>query len=320
MKSTNELTDYYYTELNENLTELEEERKAIIKRIAKANNTIRIVAFAILFIAIITGIGMNIIAVIVIAFGAAYIAKNIITKDYKRTFKRKIIKQLIGALDKNLHYNASGSVSQTHFKNSGLFSRSNIGLYRGNDHVRGTVDGVAIEFSDLDVLDKRGNPFNKTSLDTIFHGLFIVSEFNKNFHGTTIVLPDRTEKHFGSIIAQWMQSNKLEHTQRIKLDDPEFEKHFVVYSDDQIEARYLLTSTMMQRLLSIKKRAKADLSVSFRGDRLYLAISFNRDLFEPDINQSLLSYKQANEYIKMLRLAIGTVEELKLNKKLWNKQ
>ena len=145
-------------------------------------------------------------------------------------------------------------------------------------------------------------------------------EFNKHFHGSTFVVPDTTEKFFGPMVAQWMQSNKLGNATLIQLDDPEFEKHFAIYSDDQIEAHYLLTPTMMERLLAIKKQAKSNLSVSFRDDKIYLAIHFNKDLFEPDINQSLLDYKQAAEYIETLRLAIGVVEELKLNQKLWSKQ
>lgn len=46
---------------------------------------------------------------------------------------------------------------------------------------------------------------------------------------------------------------------------------------------------------------------------------FNKDRFEPSVFHSLLKYKIAMEYVQTLHLAIGIVEELKLNQKLWSK-
>ena len=51
-----------------------------------------------------------------------------------------------------------------------------------------------------------------------------------------------------------------------------------------------------------------------------MAIEYNKDLFEPSIFRSLLNYKIAMEYVSTLHLAIGIVEELKLNQKLWSKR
>ena len=38
----------------------------------------------------------------------------------------------------------------------------------------------------------------------------------------------------------------------MKLENPDFEKTFDVYSTDQIEARYLLSPSMMERLLALE--------------------------------------------------------------------
>jgi len=56
------------------------------------------------------------------------------------------------------------------------------------------------------------------------------------------------------------------------------------------------------------------------GTHIYMAISYDKDLFEPSVFRSLLEYKVAMEYVKTLHLAIGVVEELKLNQKLWSKR
>ena len=104
------------------------------------------------------------------------------------------------------------------------------------------------------------------------------------------------------------------------MDHPEFEKEFVVYATDQIEARYILSHSLMQKLLHFKTRSKHPLHISFIGQSINLAIEYNKDLFEPSVFRSLLDYKIAMQYVQTLHLCIGIIEELKLNQKLWSKQ
>ena len=40
----------------------------------------------------------------------------------------------------------------------------------------------------------------------------------------------------------------------VKLEDPEFEKHFVVSGEDQVEARYILSTCLMQRLTDFRNK------------------------------------------------------------------
>jgi len=103
------------------------------------------------------------------------------------------------------------------------------------------------------------------------------------------------------------------------MDDVEFEKEFVVYSGDQIEARYILSPTLMKKLHTLKKRSKHPVYFSFTGESINIAIYYDKDLFEPAVFKSLLEYKVAMEYVDTLHMAIGIVQELKLNQKLWSK-
>jgi len=241
------------------------------------------------------------------------------TKAYTKSFKAQIIKRLFQAISPDLSYLQFQHISQYHYKRSNIF-KDRVDRYSGNDLVKGDVDGTLLQFSDLHseymTKDSKGNK----SWHTTFKGLFMTAEFNKHFNGKTIILPDRAEQIFGSLIGNWMQSNNFSQRELVKMDDPEFEKHFVVYGTDQIEARYLLTHSMMQRLLNLHKRTKGNLSVSFIGGQIYIAINNGRDHFEPTVFKSLLKYKLVMEYINTINLAVGIVDELKLNERLWSKQ
>lgn len=104
------------------------------------------------------------------------------------------------------------------------------------------------------------------------------------------------------------------------MDNPNFEKEFVIYSNDQIEARYILTHSLMESILDFKKKTNHNLSISFVQKNIYLAIDYGKDLFEPSVFKSLLNDEITKEYINTLVLAVSIVKELNLNKKLWSKR
>ncbi|MDX1295094.1 MAG: DUF3137 domain-containing protein [Sulfurimonadaceae bacterium] len=319
MKSISDLTDFYYEELYGDLKELDEQREKIAKKLIFIFIILVIAAAAIMLVIFNESGGFN-DGIIFVGFAAAAIGafiKKFMTADYTDSFKLKIIKPLIHAIEDDLIYTPKDCVSETLFKRSKIF-RHRIDRYNGNDLVTGHIDGVKMRFSDVHAEYKTKDSKGRTSWHTIFNGLFIVAEFNKHFKGKTIVLPDQAEKLFGSLIGKWLQSKNVTREKLIKMDDPAFEKSFVVYGSDQIEARYILTHSMMKRLLDFKKRSKENIFISFVGSNIHIAIS-GGDRFEPAVFKSLLSYKQAMAYIATLKLAIGIVEDLKLNERLWSK-
>jgi len=319
MKSISKLTDFYYKTLYPSLKELDEERKKIKKRIISIAFLYAIFVIFVLSSLFASHISLDIL-IFVVAFSiavGAFFYKYLI-KDYTFDFKIKIIEPLIKEIDENLRYSSTLHIPERHFIRSELFSER-VDRFSGNDYVRGRIDSIPIEFSDIHAEKKHKDSKGNTSWSTIFQGLFIVSEFNKNFNGTTIVLPDTAQKAFGDLVGNWLQSKNFTRGELVKMDDVSFEKEFVVYSDDQIEARYILSPSLMQKLLNFKKRSKYPLFISFKANNIHMAINYDKDLFEPSVFHSLLEYKVAMEYIETLHLVIGIVEELKLNEKLWSK-
>ena len=112
--------------------------------------------------------------------------------------------------------------------------------------------------------------------------------FNKKFHGKTFVLPDNTETKFGALVGNWLQSKTSSKGELVKMDNHKFEQEFVVFSSDQIEARYILTPSMMERLLEFKRKCIHPFSISFIDDCIHIAIDTGKNNFEPILFQSLL--------------------------------
>ena len=313
MKSVSSLTDFYYNDLYPTLQKLEKKRRDLKHRI---------IFSAITSTAVFTALAYTLQSyyefIIFIYIALMALLYKFMIKDYTHEFKMSVIKPLIHAIGKTMLYSSQTHVSNYFFEHSKLFEEAD--KLSGNDYVKGQIDGINIQFSDIHAQNKNQDSKGKESWNTIFQGLFIVADFNKHFYGETVVLPDSAQNSFGNVIGHWLQSKNAARGELVKMDNPEFEKEFVVYSSDQIEARYILSHSMMEKLLSFKNKSAHPIYVSFTGTHIYIAINYGKDLFEPSVFHSLFDYKVAMEYVKTLHLAIGIVEELKLNQKLWSKR
>ena len=67
----------------------------------------------------------------------------------------------------------------------------------------------------------------------------------------------------------------------VKLEDPKFAKRFKVFSADEVEARYFVTTAFMERLLNVGTSfGTRKLKCAFFNDQIMLAISTYKNLFE----------------------------------------
>lgn len=121
-------------------------------------------------------------------------------------------------------------------------------------------------------LERKVKTKNGHSWQTVFRGQLIRIAFPKKFHGKTIVKRDAGMFNF---MQRWMTS-----LQRVGLGDSRLEKAFEVYSDDQVEARYLIHPVFMERLLDLEKRFEGkNLRCAFVDGDLLIAIE-GGDKFE----------------------------------------
>ena len=91
-----------------------------------------------------------------------------------------------------------------------------------------------------------------------------------------------------------------------------------MYGSDQIEARYILSTSMMQRITAYRKKAGVKLSLAFKDSKLYMAFHYSRPLFEPRMTASLKDESTLQSYLADLALILGIVDELKLNLNVWD--
>ena len=106
----------------------------------------------------------------------------------------------------------------------------------------------------------------------------------------------------------------------VKLESPEFEKLFKVHCDDQIQARYILTPSLMERIIEYRKKFGSRIWMSFIDTKLYVMVDHDRDLFEPDMYRNLVDFELIQGYYQDLALVTDIVNDLNLNTRIWTKE
>ncbi|MFC7048448.1 DUF3137 domain-containing protein [Emcibacter nanhaiensis] len=191
--------------------------------------------------------------------------------NLQKQAKNRIMTALCGHL--GLHYQmkpAHQPVST--FKNLRLVPGHN--KRKIEDRVYGQVKGADFNMFEAKLIQESRDSKGRKSSRTVFRGLLSHFDFHKQFSGTTIIRKDRTA--IGNFFDGAFASGE-----RVKLEDPEFERLFEVYATDQVEARYLLTPTFMERIKQLAALVGTEnLQLAFDRGNLYLSIRKPGDSFE----------------------------------------
>lgn len=132
---------------------------------------------------------------------------------------------------------------------------------RFEDFWEGEVDGRRFRLFEAHLQQETRDSKGRTSTVTKFRGPFLTFGFNRRFLGTTLVQRAGRHKRFlglgGKKETISVAGKKLD---LVDIVHPDFEDTFDVYSDDQVEARYLVHPAYVERMLEVEK--------SFSGKKL----------------------------------------------------
>ena len=324
------LEAFYQSDLLPDLEKLETKRLVVKKKLIQAIGIFVILNLVFLFTSGKFGLGLISLCIFLVISGIfTFFPWHLkYYRDYHAGFKETIIPRIVAFVDQRLRYDKAGMVPEENFVASHLF-KDIPGEYGGDDLVSGTLGETAVQLSEIhakrvDVFRKNSSSSNSNSrtqkrVTPIFRGLFFVADFNKAFNGTTIVLPDTAQKLFGDL-GQTLQALNVPNGELVKMEDPEFEKLFVVYGEDQVEARFILSTSLMRRIVDFRTRTRKEMRLSFAASKLHVAIPFEKELFEPKIMESLLNIAHIQAYYDDLKLAIDIVDDLNLNTRIWTQQ
>ena len=189
------------------------------------------------------------------------------TEDYTQ-LKSKIFSRVVHYISPDFQYIEKGHIGIGDLLASFLFRQERYDL-TGGDQIIGHYNGVPFQSCNL-TLTYRPTVRRENESDRVaFYGNYFVARSPKTFEHPIVIHP--VKSFFGTLndndIAAYLNTGG----ERIRLEDPEFQKMFEVYCDDQITARYVLTPAFMERLKKLNERYKGQVYIAINTDNIVIA-------------------------------------------------
>lgn len=306
--------DFYEEELEPVLDEHEKRRRASL---LAAGCMIAVLAIAIVFILYAIRFSDYRFPTLIIAFGVIF-ATTIVhwcSCGFREKFKCDVVSRIARFVNPELAYDHTRGIPQPVFDSARLFKKPN--RYRTEDLFYGLIGETKIEFAEISAKRQTGYGKNKT-VKVLFSGVFFVADFNKNFTGNMVVVPDKAEAALGWVGQKLQEMNVFRAGDLVALEDAEFEKLFAVYATDQQQARYILTPAFMRRMVDFRKRTDSKYHLAFINSKMYLAFPAD-DKWEPNVYSSIKCHSLYEEFYNDIAFFVNLVDHFNLNLRIWGK-
>lgn len=240
-----------------------------------------------------------------------YIPFGIMNEKVKSEYKNTFMKSLLPIAVKNILTDVQVDVNngipsyviqETHSMSTG-------DRYDSSNFVSGKYKDIKVMMSDVHIQDEHEDSEGHTSYVTIFLGQWMIFDFNKNFKSNVQIWE---KKVFGGISRRWKSSLK-----KVELEDIEFNKKFKVLSENELDAFYIITPKLMERVKAVEAAINGTIMLVFYNNQLHVAVYNNKTTFNVNIHKTINFEEFARESLKDLDAIIKFVDILELDNDLF---
>ncbi len=229
-------------------------------------------------------------------------------RRFVRTFKPNVMNLVLDFIDDGLNrgtltYKQSASISKETFFESGLFSTS-ARVYKGEDYISGKVGEMDFELSELDV--RHISPVS-SKLDTVFKGVFLHATFPENTRGEIKVWPRDRFHHYSRAVKEFTWDDAINVDDEIMNDW--FRHQFITFALEDTHVIGILSDPMQEALARYVYETGKELFMAFSDREIYVAVTEEKDLLEPYIFRSNLSFELVREFFEDVNMLLEIIED-----------
>lgn len=242
------------------------------------------------------------VVLVVVLYPLTYLFTNAF-KKLKET-ELKTINKMVKMLFPEVEFTQTTAAPIKEIAKSKLFAwvKSNPPIY-SYGQLRSSVNNRAVNIADIGIIEENvsnkaigtlmripflnmfvmlyqyvlKNILTNKSADNVyytFRGMFCWMNFEKSLNGHTVILSNNQSAKLDRFF-----SSNFKEEQKVMLEDPRFTDQFIVYSTDQVEARYVLSAALMERIVLLKEKFNQPILISFQNQQMYLAVKNENGLF-----------------------------------------
>ncbi|CZE46182.1 DUF3137 domain-containing protein [Campylobacter geochelonis] len=272
------------------INKLEKKRKKLLLKLLIPFISLTLVVVFGFFMMIKAGVLAPLVLLVFIYIFIFYRLKFKVANSFIAFYNEAIFSQISTKFN-SLKYSRNPKFSMEKFEP--LFAKK-VGFFNANDEIRGEFGGVWFSFCDgrLD--------FSEIG----FKGKLFIAEFNKIFL-SKVVLRNSGLFDVGKL-------------KMLKTDNVLINKSYEIYCENEIEAMYILSPNLLEKLLVLTDNGAIKADVMFDTNHIYLAVNSQKDSLEPNLFKPINSL-ETDEFIKEIKSFFELISYLSLDKRIWKK-
>ncbi|MCS7004913.1 MAG: DUF3137 domain-containing protein [Cytophagales bacterium] len=229
-------------------------------------------------------------------------------------FKFQVLSPILAFFDSSLHYAPREYIPYEDFFDSGLLT-FRPDKYTGDDLISGTIDGIPIRFSEIRAsyrIFHKPKDYCNPCFQDIFWGILLIAEYPVPFEGELLIKTDELQHHLG-YIGRLVQENNTIYGSYLYSKETDFSRYFSAYTSDKLSGEKLLTKQIQERLLLIRNRYRAPISLVMRGQTIWVALHTNKEFFSIRKNRKWTDYRYIRTFYEDLTIVLGIINDLNID-------
>lgn len=237
---------------------------------------------------------------------------------FNASYKNIVITDMLTS-QPEMKYDKDAFIPQHEFESSKLFPDAEIWRYGGRDLFSSSALNFHGSYLDVSQIERKQSSGNtETKISSLFKGYLFIADFNKPFNAETFIVPDTARSVMGDFYGELINSLVKQHNAGlVKFEDPVFERNFAVYAADEVEARYILSTKLVERLVELRENFYQDMYISFTKGKIYIALQTDKELLSPNIFGRVDDEKYLHKQVTALQTLLTIPDRLDLHTKIW---
>ena len=263
------------------------------------------------------------IVIMTIAFIAGFLTTFLLTfkkqREYRLKFKEVFVLKSLENIFTDLYYDPEKGIPYSTIASTQMMRMGD--RYHSEDFISGKYKDIGFIQSDVHIEEEHTSTDSEghttTTYVTIFRGRWMIFDFNKKFKANVQI----AQKGFTSSKVKTLFGKKEELFKKVSMESESFNKKFRVYAQNEHDAFYIITPSLMEKIERLDEKNKGKLLFCFINNQLHIGIYDNKDSFEPGsvfkrIDEEQVKKKTAEE----IEMITQFVDELNLDNNLFKKE
>jgi hypothetical protein len=308
MRAYHDFRLFYNQNIHPELLNLERRRRRLVRLLGLSVLLLLGVLILQLYIQILV---VNLLLLIPVGLWITYLGFRV--QVYYQEFKPRVVGLVLDFIDNDINfgafqYDSKGGISKEKFFASKIFTHAD--EYEAEDRITGQVRELPFELCELRV---REFSDVRSRLDYVFKGVFLWGDFRRvDMHGGVLLLPDanrkylsRSERAFHLIGGRRVRDHLL----------PEFETFFDTYATPNVRLKEVLSEDLQHAILRFRQHfqevnRQKEMYLSIIDDKIYIALTQDKDLLEPSLFQNTVSFGVVQEFYQDINLLLEILREV----------